>query len=183
MSKTIYRGIDCEPWDHLDGKYYENVLPTSVCAKYKAIRADSSRGLWWATCRDFTSASELANISWQAGRDDTLLAVYSPYLAEVFDRGGWEEPMAIFLGFDLVSVGEWSLLRALLESEAIPTDEILHFINKSGLLQEASSSCAVEKYYRNRAARNLVEPIADIDSGGVVDLVSVYLLTQDIVSD
>lgn len=101
-----------------------------------------------------------------------LLGVFSPYLAEVLAWDGWEEPTADFLGIDVVSVGEWSLLRALLESTV--ADKLTGLINSQGLLSDASSIAVVERIYRQYAAENIVEPIADIDSDLVLDPVRVF---------
>lgn len=111
----IYRGPDRDPWDLVDERYYAGTLPEAIRVEYEILKSDEARGLWWPTSTDLSSATRLAEFSRQAGGDVELIGVFSPYIDQLPHRKAWEEPRARLLGLDVVSVGEWSLLRAMLE--------------------------------------------------------------------
>ena len=71
------------------------------------------------------------------------------------------------------------MLRSLLEARDPACREAVSAVNEAGLLSDASCSSIVEARYRELAGANLVEPIADPDSGFPVEAVRVYGLDDD----
>jgi len=174
-SKVVYRGPDRAPWELVDDDYWEGRLPRALRAAYESMRSDESRGVWWVTCKELAAATSLADFERERGRSIELLAVRSPYLASS-DSREWEEPRAVLLGVDVISVGEWSLLRVIQESRHPACDALKVMMNKAGLLPDASSVRMIERKYRELASANIVEPIAEPDSGIVVEPVETFAL-------
>ena len=174
--KAVYKGPDRAPWESVNDDYYGGRLPPILRAAYEAMRSDEARGLWWVTCKELAAAIPFAEFVRGRGRSVELLAVRSPYLANSQDRQEWEEPRAVFLGVDVISVGEWSLLRAIQESRHPACHELDIMMNDAGLLPDASSVSTIEQRYRELASENIVEPIAGPNSGIVIEPVEVYAL-------
>ncbi len=103
-----------------------------------------------------------------------LVAICSPYL-RYLGRDEWSEPAAEFLGVDVISVGEWSLLRAM-ERAAISLPKEVAQLNRSGLLRDESAIARVEAYYRELSDQGRVEPIAARDTGVPVESARVHLV-------
>lgn len=176
---ATYQGLDRSPWEQIDEGFYEESLPETIRVAYASLRSDESSGLWWPTCMDLATATMLAAYSREAGKRVEVIAIYSPYLAHSQDCAGWCEPRARFLGVDVVAVGEWSLLKTLLEARDPACRKAVSTVNEAGLLSHASCASIVEARYRELARANLVEPIADPDSGVPVEAVRVYGLDDD----
>ena len=170
----IYRGPDRSPWRHVEQCFFEGILPEPIRDAYKSLRSDQSRGFWWPSCTDLGTATKLAAYSREAGEGAEVIAIYSPYLANSPDRKGWHEPCGRLLGVDVLAVGEWSLLRALVNARDPACRNVLTSVNTAGLLPDASCAGTVEARYRELARIDLVEPIADADSRLPVEAVTVY---------
>ncbi len=174
--EAVYKGPDRDPWELVDEDYYGGRLPPILRSVYELMRSDESRGLWWVTCKDRAAAVPFVEFERERGRSVEVLAVRSPYIASSQDRQEWEEPRAIFLGVDVISVGEWSLLRVIQESQHPASDELKAMVNDAGLLSDTHSVRTIERKYRELASANIVEPIAAPDSGIVVEAVETYAL-------
>jgi hypothetical protein len=174
MSPGLYRGVDRDPWDYIDERYYAGTLPDSIRTAYDVQRKNASHDLWWLTCNDLPQAMTLADFSRQQGMSVELIAIHSPYLAQVREQDSWEEPRARSLGSDVVSIGEWSLLRAgLEEAPDSVAGELATLVNSAGLLRDPTHASTIEQRYRELAEANIVEPIADAASG-LIESVAVY---------
>jgi hypothetical protein len=176
---TTYQGPDRSPWDRIDEGFYEGTMSDRMRSAYGALGSDGSRGFWWPTCTDLKTAKMFAEHSRVGGKSAEVIAIYSPYLAQSQGRKGWHEPRARFLGVDIVAVGEWSLVRALLEARDPECRNAVRSVNAVGLLPDASCARIIEARYRTLAEANLVEPIADADSRIPVEAVAVYGLEDD----
>lgn len=174
----IYQGPDRSPWAHFEECFYGELLPGPIRDAYASLRSDQSRGFWWPTSTDLDTATNLAAYSREAGRDAEVIAIYSPYLADSEYRKGWHEPRGRLLGVDVLGVGEWSLLRALLTAPDPACRNVVASVNAAGLLPDASRAGIVEARYRELARIELVEPIADADSRIPVETVTVYDLAR-----
>lgn len=173
-SNTLYRGVDRVPWDYIGGGYYAKSLPTNLNHIYEALRKGNSQSLWWPTSTNLADTVLLQEFSTTAGVGTELLGVFSPYLAEALGRDAWEEPAADLLGVDVVSIGEWSLLRSLLESPM--AGKVMGLVNGHGLLPDTAGIEVIDRMYKKFAAENIVEPIAGSGSGLAVEPVTVFLM-------
>jgi hypothetical protein len=112
------------------------------------------------------------------GCSSEIVGVWSPYLELV---GGKESAIAdenvMAAGVDVISVGEWSLLRCLQEvADRGAVKSLAQLLNPYGLLNDAADVRRVEELYRTLSEAGIVEPIADPDSGLPVEPVSIFLL-------
>ena len=176
-SGSIYRGPDRALWEKVDDDYYSGRLPPQLHMAYKSIKSDDSRGIWWTTCKTLETVISFAEFENKKNHNVEPLAVWSPYLANTQSCQGWEEPRATLLGFDVISIGEWSLLRAIQECQhGAHCEDFEIKVNKAGLLSNSSSVREVENKYQKLASEGMVEPIAEVNSGAVVESIEVYSL-------
>jgi len=134
----------------------------------------NQRGFSMPTCTDRADAERLYRYSCHGGDPVQLIAIHSPYLGEVYGRASWTESDAVSIGFDVVPVGEWSLLCAvepLLETSASQT---ARFLNTTGLLDDAASAPLVEREYRLLAAQGIVDDFAPPGTGLPVESLEVF---------
>lgn len=175
--KRRYRGADRRPWEVVDAAYYSRTLPDDIRRLYEGMRAGERRGLWWPTTSSREDATRLLEFTRAQEPEAELIAIHSPYLRNETGRQEWTEASAGFLGIDVISVGEWSLLQALAETDMSLPDDIVSQLNDSGLLQDDSIAGRIEAYYRELSDKERVEPIAAPESGIPVEPVRVYLVS------
>ena len=173
-----YRGVDREPWETIDARYYARTLPEDIRRIYETMRGTEMRGLWWPSSSSRQDARRLLSFTRIHEPSAEMIAIESPYLEHAVGRDGWTDSSVEFLGVDMVSVGEWSLLGAVERAGVGGSDDVVPPLTDAGLLRDASGTARIEAYYRRLAERGRVEPIADVDSGVPVEPVRVYLMPE-----
>lgn len=173
-----YRGVDREPWDTVDSAYFAQTLPPEIRHFYQDVRDAEKRGFWWPTTESGEIAQKMLSFTQSRDPDAELIAVFSPYLAQTMGRSAWTERGALLLGIDVISVGEWSLLRKLECASGQLPDPIAALMNESGLLRHADDAEVIAEHYRRVAEQGLVETIAGTDSGIPVEPVWVYTIER-----
>lgn len=171
-----YRGADRQPWELIDAAYYSRALPDDIRRLYEGMRAGEGRGLWWPTTSSREDATRMLTFTRAQEPAAELIAIHSRYLRHETGREEWTEASTRFLGIDVISVGEWSLLQALDRAGVSLPQHIAAQLNSAGLLQDESEVELVEAYYRQLSNQGGVEPIADKDPRIPVEAVRVYLL-------
>lgn len=173
----IYRGVDRNPWEVVTDHFYEGRLPKEERSRFEHISLHEPHDLWWPVSREIGAAHELLAYSIANGPPCELIAVSSPYLSSLRFRAETSGRPLHFLGTDVISVGEWSLLKILQEHVLEDPSHPLPFIlNEHGLLRDGRDVGKVEVLYREWAELGRVEPIADVASGLPVEPVDVFLL-------
>jgi hypothetical protein len=170
---TRYRGPDRQPWDAIDDAYWAGRLPPSIRGQYEEMRA--KRGLWWPTVCSLSHAMDLANYSEGVGGGSwEVVGVHSPYLASLGMPACPDSNVFEQCGLDVVSVGEWSLLRALIEAHPEQSDiEIL--LNEVGLISDPDSVQSVVRKYRSFVKAGRVEDTAEPTADRGIETIVVFL--------
>ncbi len=178
-----YRGVDRLPWGVVDNAYYAGKLPDDVRRLYEHVRDSPRLGFWQPIATSVRTAASLYEYTRSEAGDAELLGVRSPYLSAL------DNPLlpcreATFLGYDVVAVGEWSLLRSFAEERGGHRDRpesryISTLVNTSYLLRRSADAEVVEGLYRKVASSNLLEPIAPVASGLPVEAVAVFSVDPD----
>jgi hypothetical protein len=172
--RLSYRGVDREPWEAIDEAFYARTLPLDIRREYEVMHDECE--FWWPALRSRRQAERLLAYTRQHEPSAELIGVLSPYLANMLGYEAWPDSTATWIGIDIISIGEWSLLRALQEaSVSLPGDEVA--LNEAYLLRSDAEASRVEQHYRRLAAENRVEPIADPDALGT-EAVVIYTLGE-----
>ena len=137
---------------------------------------NSQRGLWWHTCDSLEDAERFLEYSRTrpAGNSKVeLVGIYSPYI-NTLGVESWSAGEFTLIGVDVVSIGEWSLLRALSGSSSEEGKTVRDLVNSHGLLPNADAARRVEHLYRQAAERNAIEEIASVQGHLGVEAVGVF---------
>ena len=154
-----YAGIDRMPWFDIDDLWYAGSLPEPWLSARKQLRSDNSDITGLELSQDLNVAISLLTYSNRANAANELIAVRSEALlpAKGIVATG---PLAIaWLGYDVVALGQQSLLRDGLFAVPSAFPSWWERINDSGLLP---SLALVEGYtiaYRAASSRGEVEEI------------------------
>ena len=118
-----YRGIDRFAWFDFGSAYYAKSLSLPKDLLYKSL--NSSKNYWFSsfTPTDLATAEEICCYSNYYIQNqyasivlnnsvNEIVAVYSDYLADYLNEAiSVQEDTLEFLGYDAISIGEWSLIQ------------------------------------------------------------------------
>lgn len=181
-----------------DGARYYGVgrsLMDEIASEYWADRGSPLAEAYVASARRgaryghvFTSyadaAAALPLLERHLGSTVVVIGVSSDYLASVLSPSE-ESIEMVLLGYDVVSVGEWSLLQEIMRVDLSRDLERDHGVslNRSGLLDRSDEEAvrSVEQVYRAAAEQNRVEPTWDPEVG-IIECVAVLIEPRFLVS-
>lgn len=169
-----YAGIDRDAWSDLDDLYYADMLKDDCLSTYRQHDADDANGGFMETAASMDIAQRLANCCSAEGKKVEVIAVNSDYLTNFPSRDPWREEGLQSLGYDVICIGEWSLLRVLLEywKGEVP-DDLRASFGPHGLLLETTKKNAIVELYLSLAERELVEDIGGEDSRDFIEAIEV----------
>lgn len=169
-----YRGVDRQPWSVLSDAYHQRTLPPDVREAYE--RMDAARKCAWERiCHDADDVRLMLEYSRRNGADACLISVASPHLSAIYEpMTDWDVGSAAHLGFDVVSIGEWSLIREMNDIGEWPLRNGAPEPLPSLLCSDAGCAADVEKRYRELVAQGCVEEIAAEAPCSNVEAVAVF---------
>lgn len=177
LDGRCYGGVDRMPWFDVDEALYAGTLPPEPRARWTALRERGAdlTGLVLAGLDDALALLEHSN---RAGRVNEVAAVRGSRLGEV--KGTLEIPVEVeWLGWDVVSLGEWSLLSVVFVVPAAFPGWPAR-INPAGLLESPEEGEALVAAYREAARRGEVEELGEAVLG--IDFIRVGRVRTDRVS-
>jgi hypothetical protein len=107
----FYGGIDRMPWFDLDEDHYGGRLPEDIEVQWNALLQQNPDLTGIKICKDLSVAAQLLQYSNRRQPWNELIAIASPTLTSI--KGIVSDCPATrqLLGYDVVSLGWWSLLR------------------------------------------------------------------------
>jgi len=146
---AVYKGVDRHPWIDIENEIYNSGHTNSSQSNYFDKVAPYDQYLGLHCCNSLSSCLELYRIF---GIDMKGKAIIS-----IENIGSLSQSEFYFLGFDVWSCGEWSLLKeGLINCEDEFFSEVAK-INKNGLLEDMESCEVFAKLYLEAVTRGLVE--------------------------
>ena len=176
VSQSGYSGLDRAPWGAVLELYYTDRLESEEQIAFEKLRSGHESGYWWPLCRSLSSLAKWQTVLHRERVPFEVLGVYSRYL----EACGLQSfllptPRSRLLGYDVLSVGEWSLLAALLESDSAVAKSAASKLNSNGLMDNCNSMHQIEGVYHLLEETNEVEEIASVESD-LMDCVAIYSL-------
>ncbi len=178
-SLLSYRGVYRMAWELAGDDFYADKLSPELKEAYLVLDSSDVYDRFRPQITTKEIAAQFINHSRQAGRAVELIAVRSNYLDNVRGTTLVNANEVEFLGIDVVPLGEWSLIEALIFSDPIRTQFLTDFadvLNENILLRDKEPVARLEAYYRNLAAQNLREPTNEPSPDFPVEGVEVYLV-------
>ena len=171
LNALCYGGIDRMPWFDLDEEFYNGALPESVAPLREALSRGEDDLTGLRLCRDLSTARALLEFNAYSRRVNELIAVRSDKLAGIKGTVGFDGAAALSLGFDLVSLGNWSLLREgfFRSPSFFPLRE--HVLNEFGLLRAPAAVHEYVELYEAAALAGEVEELPESPYG--IDVIEV----------
>jgi hypothetical protein len=162
LDAICYGGIDRMPWFDIDEPLYLNALPEPILRARQLIRRGNDDLSGVEVCADLDTAMLLLRYSNRSSNANELIAIRSDALTRFKGEVGLDSSQVEWLGYDVVALGQQSLLHDGLFAVPAAFPAWQQRLNSFGLLP---ASDLVEPYigaYREAATTGQVEDIADI---------------------
>jgi hypothetical protein len=159
------------PWVDLDEEFYNGALPESVTPLREALDRVNSDLTGLRLCRDLTAALALLEFDDHSRQVNELVAVRSNMLAGIKGTVDFDAARGLPLGYDLVSLGNWSLIReGLFQSPAFfrGWEQV---VNEFGLLRAPTAAREYSELYEAAALAGKVEELPESPYG--IDVIEV----------
>jgi hypothetical protein len=162
LDNICYGGIDRMPWFEIGEQLYAGTLPERIQHERQRIQLDNRDLSGVEVCRDLPTAAALLRYSNDIYNANELIAVRSDALARLKGVRQVNPVQIEWLGYDVVALGQGSLLSAGLFGVPAAFPGWRDRLNSFGVLR---SEDLVEPYkaaYDAAATRGEVEDITDI---------------------
>jgi hypothetical protein len=158
LDGRCYGGVDRMPWFDVDEARYGGTLPPELGARWEGLR-EGNADLAGLVLAGLDDARALLAFSNRGGNANELAAVRGSRLDAL--KGTLPAPAAIdWLGWDVVSLGWWSLLSVVFAVPAAFPGWAAR-INPHGLLESPDDAQALAQAYADAEARGEVEPLPE----------------------
>lgn len=159
LGALCYGGIDRMPWFDLDEEFYAGTLPERVALLRKSLDLSNDDLTGIRLCKDWPTAHALLAFDERSRFVNEIICVRSRKLAAIKGTVGSDVPGVRWDGYDLVSLGNWSLIREGLfrSPSAFPGWEKV--LNESGLLPSPELADVYLQLYEAAARAGRVEEL------------------------
>lgn len=147
------------PWFTIDEEFYNNALPEAIARLRARLREENPDLSGIQVCKDLAAARTLLEWSNRQGWDNELVVVRSAKLAELKGTIPFAEERAAWLGYDVVSLGHWSLLRDGLFTSPAAFPGWDSRLNAAGLVPSPALAAEYARTYAAASREGLVEEL------------------------
>lgn len=159
LGTLCYGGIDRMAWFDLDEEFYSGALPEGVARLRKALDQSNDDLTGLRLCQDLSVTRSLLEFNEHSRRVNEIIAVGSNKLSGIKGTVDFDESKGLRLGYDLVSLGNWSLIREGLFRSPASFPEWENLVNEFGLLSSTAAAASYTEAYEAAALAGQVEEI------------------------
>jgi hypothetical protein len=165
IGDVYYRGVDRQRWiDVFDEDFYSNRTPEDVRMLGTTLRNSNRDFTGIDLCRDEEAASKLLAYSNRSAPSNELIVVRCPELENV--NGASKINCTVdWMGYDVVAIGEWSLIAEGVFRNPEYFSKWLPRINPFGLLTDPAAIAEYISTYESAIATGQAEPVAPKSAG------------------
>jgi hypothetical protein len=156
-----YSGVDRLPWWDLVSDYYAGKMPVELHEAFAKVKSDAIHIGDLDVCQDYETAKSLLAYSNQDASNNELIAVYSDLLASFRKTIAFESERLLFLGYDVMAQGEWSLLGSGVFVRPDYFKIWVNRLNLNGLLDSLNELEELVALYNDAVQLDLVEELAE----------------------
>jgi hypothetical protein len=159
LGATYYGGIFRMPWFDLDEDYYSGKLPADLAEVRKALTKRNADFTGIEVCGAREASEQILNYCNREIRRNELIVIESQVLGEIKGLKISQDVAIEWLGFDVVSLGHWSLLENGLFVAPSYFARWHGELNQAGLFDTAAYSEDFAVDYKTAAAKGGVEEL------------------------
>lgn len=159
LGALCYGGIDRMAWFDLDEEFYQGALPEGVARLRKALDQSNDDLTGLRLCKDLSVTRSLLEFNEHSRQVNEIIAVRSDKLAGIKGVVDFDESEGLRLGYDIVSLGNWSLVREGLFRSPASFPEWENIVNEFGLLRSPAAADEYTRAYEAAALAGQVEEL------------------------
>lgn len=171
INSIYYGGIDRMAWFDLDEDFYHGVLPSNIQQARQLIKSNNVDFTGIDLCKDWALTIELLEYSNRHFLANELIAIRSELLNEIKGVAYIDTLEISWVGYDIVSLGNWSLLYAGLFTSPEYFAEWQYLVNSCGLFSSPTHCSEYIQAYRIAAGQGVVEELPDSPYG--IDIIEI----------
>lgn len=158
IDHIYYQGLNRSMWMDIEDYFSANSLShIEVQKKYNL----NDNGNFIKVIRELQFADLLINLNNEIRKKNEIIVISSPYLNKIEKETKIEKPIT-WLGYDIVLLGGWSLLRhGIFENKMFSLMEKSTTINKFGLFNNLDYTDKFIQEYNHLSSFDLVDPLID----------------------
>ena len=177
IDTIYYGGVDRMAWFDINEEYYENRLPSDILELRENVEKDNYDNISGIRLtQDYDIATKLLRYSNKTDLHNELIVVTSPILNKYKKVFEWTLSDIDWLGYDVMGVGEWSLLADGLFLKPALFAEWQNYLNDYGLFDTNTIINDYIKAYLEAAQKQQVEELAD---NCVIDVIRIGRLSTN----
>ncbi|MGH9874447.1 MAG: hypothetical protein ACRD9S_18485 [Pyrinomonadaceae bacterium] len=180
LGTVHYGGIDRMPWFDIDEELYAGVLPANIAQARQLIEEDNNDDFTGIKlCKDLDTALALLKHSNRLEAANELIVIRSEKLTEIKDAIDFDTSRVSWIGYDVLILGDLSLLRAGLFTSPSSFPGWGDRLNELGLF---SSRALLDEYVRAYEAASLKGAIEQLPRNTMygIDMVEIGRLDPKI---
>lgn len=163
MDSICYGGVERMPWFDIHEDLYSGVLPENIKHLWLLIRDNNADLPSISIVQDLDIALNLLTYSNRLKTHNELIAIRSDELIDLKGTTSISTQSISWIGYDVVALPEWSLLRAGIFHSQMPFLQWKKHVNAQGLFDSLSFiDDYVEAYYQ-ASLENIVEETWRLD--------------------
>lgn len=167
INEICYGGIDRMEWFDIDEEFHKRDLPSAMEQKRQFILDQNNDFSGINVCHDLDTAIELLNYSNRLGVINELIVIQSSMLDQIKGTIELDDSLITWLGFDVVAIGYFSLLREGLFAHSSYFKEWHKLLNNHGLFSSEKIGYEYEKAYEIASQNDIVEEIPSHNLYGI----------------
>lgn len=151
------------PWFDVDDDSYAGQLPPDVRQQWERLQSTNTDTSGIRLCREVAAAAAMLTYANRRVAANELIALRSARLAEVKGTIRAKEIGLEWIGYDVVSLGWWSLLEGLFWAPSAFPGWMVR-VNGDGLLPDRETARAFIEAYRTAERAGDVEEIPEAEA-------------------
>jgi hypothetical protein len=159
LDDVYYGGMFRMPWFEIEEDYYAKTLNSRVAEMWQLLKTTNQDFSGFEMCRDIETAKCLLEYSNQKVPRNELIAVRSKALSNIKGEFNFDDARIDWFGFDIVSLGHWSLLRDGLFMAPSYFAKWTSYLNKNGVFEDSSVAQEYANDYNLAAEKRGVEEL------------------------
>ena len=175
MGNLYYGGVDRMPWFEIDELFYKGILPDNINQARKIIHGMNRDLSGIDLCGDFELAVRLLHYSNSVYNYNELIAIRSEKLADFKSTVTLDASLVKWLGYDIVVIGEQSLLCDGLFTAPLAFQGWEKELNEYGLFRSSDVNESYVEAYNNAVKQEDVEPLGDEYEVATIEIGSIIV--------
>lgn len=159
MDHIFYGGVDRMPWFDIDEAFYNGDLPPALKQLRQAIKDDNSDFSGIDLCKSLDIARQLLTYSNRDQPQNEIIVVRSAALTKIKGTVTVPKQDISQMGYDLVSLGNWSLLASGVFTRPDRFTKWKEYVNSFGLFSSSTDLLEYIAAYEAAAQAAAVEEL------------------------